>query len=207
MSDIDLERLGDLWREEPDPAEMAELRRSADSARRRARWGQVVDAVAAVVVGGVVVLLVASNATVETVLGGGATILILLASQIRQRRLRQIEIKALGGGAEEMLDQFSRRAEATLKRLRFSLFALAPALLAGYLLGTMLERQSGESLVAELVSGSWDRRLLLVFIPAALMLTMTVYLLRSMRRTREELERLHVLRQAYRQEREDGAAE
>ena len=206
MSDIDLERLGDLWRQEPDPAEMAELRRSADSARRRARWGQSVDAVAAVLVGAVVLLLVAANATVETVIGGGATILILLASQIRQRRLRQIEIKALSGGAEEMLDQFSQRAEATLKRQRFSLFALAPALLAGFLLGTLLERQPGESVVAELVSGSWDRRLLLVFIPAALIVAMTVYLLRNMRRTREELERLHVMRKAYRQEREEGAA-
>ena len=43
MTDFDLDRLGDVWRQQPDPAEMERLQRSAAAVSRRARWAQLVD--------------------------------------------------------------------------------------------------------------------------------------------------------------------
>ena len=43
MSDFDLDRLGDVWRQQPDPAEMERLQKSAAAVARRARRAQVVD--------------------------------------------------------------------------------------------------------------------------------------------------------------------
>ena len=37
MSDFDLDRLGDVWRQQPDPAEMERLQRTAAAVSRRAR--------------------------------------------------------------------------------------------------------------------------------------------------------------------------
>ena len=88
MIDFDLDRLGDVWRQRPDPAELEALKRSAEIVRRRARWAQLIDIVAAVVVAAVVLLLVLSNPKVDTLLVGGAAILMLLGTQVRSRRLR-----------------------------------------------------------------------------------------------------------------------
>ena len=91
MIDFDLDRLGDVWRQRPDPAELEHLKRSADAVRRRARWAQLIDIVAALVVAAVVLLLVLSNPKADTLLVGGAAILMLLGTQVRSRRLRQRE--------------------------------------------------------------------------------------------------------------------
>src|SRR5262245_53102612 len=101
MIEFDLDRLGDVWRERPDPAELERLQRTADRVRRRARWGQTIDIVSAVVVAIVVLLLVLSNPKIDTLLVGGAAILVLLGSQIRYRRLRQDELRSLTGSAEQ----------------------------------------------------------------------------------------------------------
>ena len=70
MTDLDLDRLGDVWRQRPTAAEMESLRRTADAVRRKARWGQYVDAAAAVLVAAVVVILVLSNPKIDTLLVG-----------------------------------------------------------------------------------------------------------------------------------------
>src|SRR5207237_8830035 len=61
MSDFDLDRLGDVWRQQPDPAEMERLRRTAIAVARRARLGAIVDVLAAVAVAAVVFVLVIIN--------------------------------------------------------------------------------------------------------------------------------------------------
>lgn len=207
MTDLDLERLGSVWRQQPDPEELEELRRVAETARRRARWAQGVEVLAAVVVAAVVLFLVVSNPDVDTGLIGGGAILLLLGSQIRQRRLRRIEIESLTGDAEKMLDQSIGRAEARLKRARFSLVALAPALLLGLAFGTLVKQRGGQELFADLLSGPWPRSVLLILVPVALLAAMAFHLLLSIRRGRDELARFTALRDAYRHERESSAAD
>ena len=43
MSDFDLDRLGDVWRQQPDPAEMERLQRTAIAVARRARLSAILD--------------------------------------------------------------------------------------------------------------------------------------------------------------------
>lgn len=205
--DFDLDRLGDLWRRQPDPAELEELRRAADAARRRARWGQWVDVLAAVGVSAAVLLLVIANPSTDTLLVGGATILILLVSQVRERRLREIEIRSLSGSAEQMLDQSVQRAEAGLKRTRFSLIALGPAIVIGLVLGNLIRARAEQDLLAEILAGRWDRLLVLVVVPAALLLGMAAYLFRAFRRHQQEIGRLTAMRDAYREESEGSSSE
>src|SRR5689334_22990125 len=109
MTDFDLDRLGDVWRQQPDPAEMARLQKSAADVAQRARVTQVTDIVVALVVAAVVIFLVASNPKPGTIALGTAAILVLLGSNIRLRRLRQVELQTLAGSTEDMLDQSIQR--------------------------------------------------------------------------------------------------
>ena len=105
MTDLDLDRLGDVWRQQPDPAELERLRRTAAAVSRRARFFQIVDVVGAVVAAGAVILVVLLNPATETVALGSAAILLLLVSHVRLRKLRQVELRSLAGSAEDMLAQ------------------------------------------------------------------------------------------------------
>lgn len=200
MTDLDLERLGDVWRQQPDPAELERLQRTARAVRRRARLQQFVDVAAAVVVASVVLLFVISSGRLETVVMGSAAILVLLVSNIRLRRLRAVELKDLTGSTEQMLDQSIERLESTLKYQRFSLVAIGPALVLGYLLawstdtsGDLLDRAwTGLRSLGSVWSAGW------VVIFAAIAL----YVVFGIRRSRRELQRLTALREAYRQEEE-----
>lgn len=192
MIDFDLDRLGDVWRQRPDPAELESLKRSAEAVRRRARWAQLIDIVAAVVVAGVVLLLVRSNPKVDTLLVGGAAILMLLGSEYRSRRLRREELRSLTGSTEQMLDQSISRTKATIKRSRFQLLSAAPGILLGVLLAYLVDDHAAGRL--------WQMpmavTLVLVFIVTALLF----YLIRTIRKSRRELGRLVALREAYRGE-------
>jgi hypothetical protein len=198
MTDIDLERLGSVWRQQPDPEELERLQRSAAAVSRRARLAQFVDIGAAVAVALVVMLLVISSGRMDTVAMGGAAILVLLVSNVRLRRLRQIELRSLTGSTEDMLDQSIERVENTLKYQRFSLIAIGPGLLVGYLLAWSTDRSMGslrEVLanapgVGRLWMGAW----ILVFAAIA------VYAFTAMRRSRRELERLTAMREIYRRD-------
>jgi hypothetical protein len=205
MTDFDLDRLGDVWREQPDPAEMERLRRTAAAVSRRARRARVVDVGAALAVATAVVLLVLSNPKIGTFLVGGAAILFLLSSNIRLRRLREVELRSLTGGTEDMLDQSIERVEKTLKHNRFSLIAAGPALLVGGLVSVSAGIRRGGSILPVLNDLPLLRILLLGAAISALVGWAIVSAL-AMRRGRRELERLVTMREAYRQERESSAS-
>jgi Flp pilus assembly protein TadB len=200
MTDLDLEKLGEQWRQQPDPAELEELRRSAESARRRARWGQLIEIAAGIIVGIVVLALVLSNPQVDTALIGAVAILVLLISHSRQRRLRRIELQSLSGGTEEMLEQSVARTEAQLKWARFSLIAWGPALIIGTLVAHLVQNRAGRQLWPETVSGA-EIRLVVIGVAVLSMAVMALHLLRMIRKAKRQLERLIQLREAYRRER------
>jgi len=203
MTDFDLDRLGDVWRQQPDPEEMERLQRTAGAVSRRARWGQVVDIGAAIAVAAVVILLVLSNPRTATVLMGAAAILVLLVSNIRLRKLRQVELRGLTGTTEEMLEQSIDRVASTLRYQIFSLIASGPAVLIGYLaasatqrsVGSIMSSLSGVPRFGILWAGAW----VVAFAGIAL------FGILSIRRTRGELGRLTAMREAYRQEGESAA--
>ena len=204
MMDFDLDRLGDVWRQQPDPEEMARLQRTAAAVNRRARWGQIVDAGATLTVAAVVILLVATNPKIDTMVIGASALVILLASHVRQRRLRRVELKSLTGGTEEMLAQAADRIEATLKRTRYSLFGLAPALL----LGLVFMRAVTDRPVRSFLPDSFDAPTVRLLWNGGILLVLAVgvvYFLISIRRGRQELERLAAMRDAYREERQSSA--
>jgi hypothetical protein len=198
MSDFDLERLGDVWRQQLDPAEMERLQRTAAMVGRRARWAQSVDVGAALVVSGVVLLLVSKNPNSGTFLMGAAAIVVLLYSNLRQRRLRQVELRSLTGGTEEMLDQSIERVEATRKRNRLSAITLGPAFAVGMLFASFVAPQSGEQYLPAVIANSGLRPLLWLGLFA--LVAAAVILIRSIRSAGRELGRLTALRDAYRQE-------
>jgi hypothetical protein len=200
MNDLDLDRLGDLWRAEPDPKEMERLQRSATSAARRARWGQVSDNLLTALVSLGIIAVVASNPSLNSGLVGGGAILIMLISTIYQRRLRQTELRSLSGSSEEMLDQSIERLVATRKRVFFGLLFAIPGLLIGLGFGAVVENDAGELLER------WreNREALKLFevVMVGLLVMFLVHLVIAARRSRTELARLRALREAYRSEAE-----
>lgn len=200
MTDLDLDRLGDVWRQQPDPAELERLRRTASTVSRRARLALVVDAGMAIAVAGMVVLVVLSNPKVQTFVMGAAVILLLLGSNIRQRRLRRVELKSLSGGTEDMLDLSIERVETALKHNRVSLAGMGPVLLIGILFAT-----SAESRIASLFPSVRDPlmfRTLSIGLAIVIITGIAVFLILAIKRGRRELERLRAMREAYRHERE-----
>lgn len=202
MTDLDLERLGDVWRQRPDPEELEELKRSAERVRRRARWLQVIDVVAAIVVGGVVLFLVLSNPQLETLLVGGGAILVLLVGQIRSRRFRQKELRSLAGSTEQMLDQSIERVRATLARARSGLIILPLAILLGYFVAYVASRSQAE-IATRIAAQPGLADLIRIACGLATVLAL-VMIIRSIRSCRRELGRLTALRDSYRQEQESA---
>ncbi|HYD11505.1 MAG TPA: hypothetical protein VEC11_01520 [Allosphingosinicella sp.] len=199
MNDFDLDRLGDVWRQQPDPAELERLRKSAAAVARRARLAQIVDVGAAIAVGTAVIVLVLSNPTGRTFLLGGAALIFLLGSNIRQRRLRQLELKSLTGGTEDMLDQSIERIEATLRHNRLSLILMGPMVLVGAIFMTAANSDVDSAFQAAMHSPA------LRILAVAALAGVAAYLLYAIRRGRRELGRLRAMREAYRQEREKSA--
>lgn len=202
MTDLDLERLGDVWRQQPDPQELEALKRSAEQVSRQARRAQFLDSGLAIVVSAVLLVLAISHPEPATLLLGGAAIVFMLTSTVRQRKLRELEVKSLTGTAEEMLQQAVSSAEATLKRQRFGLITSPPAVLLGFAfaatldegLERFLDKLRGEALGSVLI--------------AVLLLMMSLigyaYLVRQMNQTKKQLERLRALRDSFRHERQRG---
>ena len=196
MSDFDLDRLGDVWRQQPDAAELARLQKSADAVAKRARLAQVIDIGAALAVSAVVILLVASNPKPDTILIGAAAILILLASNMRLRKLRRIELSNLTGSTEDMLDQSINRVETTLRHHRFALIGVVPAFAVGSLVAALTQ---GDALVPALHGGG-TFRVLWVLLGIAVVLVGILFAFRAAKRSKRELERLKSMRDAYRRE-------
>ncbi|MBV8775558.1 MAG: hypothetical protein JO258_00030 [Alphaproteobacteria bacterium] len=203
MTDFDLDRLGDVWRQQPDPAEMARLQRTAIAVARRARLAAIVDICAAVAVAAVVIILVLTNPKTETMVMGSAAILVLLGSNIRLRKLRQVQLRELTGTTENMLDQSIGRVETTLRHHRFTLYGAPPLFLTLWLGFTAVAAPRPESILGSLRALPWFRPSLMVGGFAA-MVGLVVFLLFSIRRGRRELDRLNAMREAYRQERDSA---
>jgi hypothetical protein len=203
MTDLDLDRLGDVWRQQPDAAEMESLRRSAAAVSRRARLARIVDIGAALAVAAVVILLVLSNPKIGTFLVGGAAILVLLGSNVRLRNLRQIELRSLSGSTEDMLDQSIERIETTLKHNRLSLIAGGPAVLVGLLVASTADRDGAVSPFTVLRDVQFSRTLW-IGLAAVVVVVAALALAVGLRRGRRELERLRAMREAYRHEHESS---
>ncbi len=203
MTDFDLDRLGDMWRQEPDPAEMAALRRTAEAVARGARRAQIMDAALAIIVSAVVLILALSNPQTEALLAGGAAIALILFGSIRQRHLRKLELKSLAGSTEEMLDQTIARLKATIKRTRLGLIGAVPGMLIGLGFGAALERGPGSGLLAHFAAEPW-LPIGVALASIAILATGFLHYSRMIRRDRSELERLVELREAFREERESN---
>ena len=206
MTDLDLERLGDVWRQRPDPAELEELKRTAERVRRRARWLQVIDLASAIIVSAVVLWLVLASPEVDTLIVGGGAIVVLLVSQIRSRRFRQQELRSLDGSAEQMLDQSIERVRASLKRARSGLIVFVPGLLLGGLVGYVAEPGLGGTIRERIAAQPGLGTLIMIVATMAIILGF-VHLLRSVGRSRRELQRLTALRDSYRQDQKPGSGE
>lgn len=198
MNDFDLDRLGDVWRQQPDPEEMKRLQDSATKVARRAKLAQVIDIVAAIAVAAIVVALVAANPKADTLLLGAGAIIFLLGSNVRLRKLRRVELSSLTGSTEDMLDQAILRAETTSRHHRFGLFAIGPAFVIGVVVAA--ESRGGQMLPA-LLGGS-KLGLTSLGLGMAVVIATFFYSLRGLRRARRELDRLRAMREAYRHERE-----
>jgi Flp pilus assembly protein TadB len=199
MSDFDLDRLGDVWRRQPDPAEMEKLQRTAAAVSRHARLAQIVDIGAAVAVAGVVILLVVNNPHLNTFVLGAAAILILLFSVVRQRQLRGVELRSLTGSTEEMLDQSIERVATTRKRNLFGMISMGPGIAIGLLFASAVFPHSGNRF-AIMIANSGLHPAVIPAIIIAIILATVVWLIRSIRSSDRELERLRTIRDAYRRE-------
>jgi hypothetical protein len=199
MRDFDLDRLGDLWREEPEPAEIAALQRSARRARGRARLAAGIDAFVAVLLAGAVIAIVAISPQPRTLLLGGAAILVLLMGHIRKRRYREIELQALSTDSSAMLDQSIARIEARRNRTRLGLLAIGPATLLGILFAGAADEGTSGELFQRIWADPELRRA--VFVGAVVALGAAVLqMAATWRRSGRELTRLRELRAAYRKE-------
>ncbi|HKR25647.1 MAG TPA: hypothetical protein VJS15_10330 [Allosphingosinicella sp.] len=202
MTEIDLDRLGDVWRQQPDPAAIEELSRSAGKVRRRAKVSQIVDAVGAVVAIMVVLALMILNPRPEFLALGGATMFVLLVSNIRLRKLRQIELRNLTGSAEDMIEQSIERVKKTINYQRLCLFAMMPVLIAGYSAASLLVDHSRGGLLDFIFDSAPAVRVLWVGAGIGAMAGLTLLMAASLRRNRRELGKLCAMRDAYREERE-----
>jgi hypothetical protein len=201
MVDFDLDRLGDVWRQQPDPEEMERLQRTAIAVARRARLSQVIDLAAALVVAAVVIALVIANPRGPSVLMGVAAILFMLYNTYSQRKLRQVLLQELTGSTENMLQQSVERVETTLRRNRLTLILIGPAVLTGILFAAVAVGQRSISDFAAL----HDLPLLRPLFQAASfagLAAFVVYMLLAARRCRRELDRLKAMSDSYREERE-----
>lgn len=199
MTDFDLDRLGDVWRRPPDPAEMERLQRTAAAVSRRARIAQILDILAGAALAVVVIFLVWASPRFETFLMGATAILVLLGSNVRLRKIRNVELRSLAGSTEDMLDQSINRLETTLKHKRFSLIAIGPCLAIGFLLAWAAG-------VTPVMLGVPAFRLVWRGTTFAVLAGAVVFLVIASRRERRELQRLRAMRESYRLEGESSAS-
>jgi hypothetical protein len=111
--------------------------------------------------------------------------------------VRRIELAHLTGSTEEMLDQSIVRAETSLRHHRFGLIGSGPAFAFGIIVASMAR---GRDLLP-LIQGGF-----LIALGVAVVAGAFLYSLRGMRRARRELDRLRVMREAYRSERESSGS-
>ncbi|GAA4810387.1 hypothetical protein GCM10023232_01870 [Sphingosinicella ginsenosidimutans] len=202
MTDFDLDRLGELWRQDPDPEEIERMRQTASALSRRARRAQIADTLGAVVACAAMVALVIINHNPKTLLVAIGVLLFLLYVFVRNRKLRETEIGMLTGTTEEMLDQSIERAEATRKRARFNLIA-GPTMVPILALLVTIRGPARGILAAKFHLPPWSSWIVIGVCGVVLTIMMVDYA-RSHARSGDELRRLLRLREAYRSERDEA---
>jgi hypothetical protein len=201
VNEFDLDRLGSLWRTEPGAEELSKLRRSAESARRRAYWTSLLDYGLAAIAVSTVLMILAFNPNFEAILVGAAAVVVAIMSLTGRKRARRIELQSLAGDTESMLETSIAAVETRLKRSKSGLMVLGPSILLGVLFGFIVDKGGGGAALPTLEGEAWRGmvvRGLLIFIIG---LT-TIQLILSVRRSRAELDRLFQLQEAYRLEHE-----
>jgi hypothetical protein len=201
VNDFDLDRLGSLWRTEPEAGEIRELKRSADLARRKAYWTSLLDYGLASIAVGTVLLILGFNPKLEAVLVGGTAVVVAIMSLTGRKRARRIELQSLAGDTESMLETSIAAVEARLRRSKSGLMVIGPSILLGVLFGFIVDKGGGGATLPTLEGEAWRGlvvRGLLIFIIAVTV----IQLILSVRRSRAELYRLFQLREAYRLEHE-----
>ncbi|HEV2748364.1 MAG TPA: hypothetical protein VGW34_13830 [Allosphingosinicella sp.] len=208
MTDIDLDKLGTVWRGSLADEQISDLVRSARKVSRRARIGLMLDQVGAALVVLAVLVIVAVDGEADTIFFGSVAILVLVLSQLRQRRYRQIEVRSLTGGTEAMIEQLIERQRASLKRVRFGLWIIGPATVAGVLFASTIGGSAEYEMLSRRIADP-QLRIVLMGLATLLITGTAVHLALTIRRYRGEIERLMALRDAYRREHEssrtDGA--
>ncbi len=202
MTDFDLDRLGEMWRQDPEPAEVGRLRRTAASVRRRARLAQWADTIGAAIASTALITIAVLNRDPRTLAVAVAALGLILLSFVRNRKLREAEIKMLTGATEEMLDQSIERARATRKRMRFNLVAGPLAIpIFAFLLST---RGPAHGILATRFHVPpqfvWTATAVFLVVAAWMMIEYA----RGFMRSGTELEQLLPRREAYRGERDDA---
>jgi len=203
MTDFDLDRLGELWREDPETAQIERLRQSAMAVSRRGRLAQLADAIGAVVAGIGLVAVAAIGHNPKTFVAAGAALLLMLFSVMRNRKLREAEIRMLTGTTEEMLDQSIDRARARHKRMRFNL--LFSPLSIPVILWMISTRDRGPGGLQAAIARHPVLPLEVLGVIALVIVGIAFVYIRSLPRSRAELERLESLRDAYRRERNEAS--
>jgi len=202
MIDRELDDLGGLWRQEPDRAEIEALRRSAARIARRGRMARAIEGGFAGLIAIVALVIVVARPSFDVALMGGTVILILLISQMRQRRLREVELKSLTGSAAEMLDQSIARVDAAIRRNRFGLIGMVPALAVTLVFAHLAERRRGAPIIPyELVPSDWRGIGMLIAVLAVVIVV--VRTIQAMRAGRREVERLRDVRRLFADESDD----
>lgn len=197
MNKHEVDEFATLWIE-PDPAEQEVFKSLARKARRKGRLLAYVDAAQAV-------LLVAPLLTVfmtphPIMIALAVPLLVATAWLIwTRRRLRQMTATLNTSDPVAFLESSVRNATANLRRLNLSLTLTLPFILTAVLFKG--SQRSGGSLdhlpVGIWTWGSSPRGL----VALAIVALFTAGLVRSRRRTQEELRRLELLRLDYEEER------
>jgi hypothetical protein len=203
MTEFDLDRLGSLWRQDPEPAEIERLRQSARKVSRRARLAQAADAAGTLAVSVSLIIIALVNRRADATAVIGTIIAFLFYSSLRNRKLRELEVKAATGSTQEMLDQAIARGEGVLKRIRANLVASIIALpLMGLLLLT-LEHGPGRNLARRYFEHS-HIPLVVDFVILVLVGWIVVQTLVTVRNTRREVRQLRALREAFQTEEDES---
>ena len=144
----------------------------------------------------IIIVLLVSNPRLETSLLGGATLLYMLYGTIRQRRLREIELRTLSGSTERMLDLMVARLEATVKRARLNLWSAVPGIAVGIGFGWALDRGTGSPLLTRFAASPLTAFIIAGTISVLAVLSV-VHFTQALRRAKRELREITHIREDF----------
>jgi Mn2+/Fe2+ NRAMP family transporter len=198
VTDFDLERLGELWREQPDPEEVERQRLAAREVARKARRAELAENVLAALTLLVILAVVSINPGTVSYGLGVLTAFLIVSSQLRQRRFRRAEIVSLTGETPTMLDRAIVRLEATLRRTRFGMLVIGPATAVGAFFALSVDRPGEGTRILTFSQGTAS--VVIIILSTVVLLATILHLHSTMKKSQAELDRLRELRESYRVE-------